>query len=249
MMTKRLLTAVVCAVVAGPVTAQIPVTDAAGLAQAVSQVQALGQQLTTLQSQLTQMQNLYTTATSQLDTLRGQFAQIQTMYGEMTGITGHAGMLSDTLSRLHDFLPTDISLDGVAGELGGQVAALRASLEAFSAADLFGAGPQYEAARETYEERGEAVYTYLALARETYEALRTRRGTIDSLRQAANTATTQKAALDLGNRIAAENALLANDIAELQALRMVVDLELENVRHNEAGRNARRLTAPDDVAF
>jgi len=246
---KRLLAVAVAAALSGPAAAQIPVTDGANLTQAVAQVQSMAQQLTTMQSQLQEMQNLYQTAVSSLDTLRSQFSQIQTMYAEMTGITGHAGMLGDTVTRLHDFLPTNIDLDAVAGALGGQVAATRGAREAFSGAELFGAGTQYATARASYDERGDALYTYLTLAQNTYDALRTRRATIDSLRQAAGTATTQKAALDLNNRIAAENALLANDNAQLQALSLVVMLEFENARHNEAGRKLQRLTEPEDVSF
>jgi len=226
---KRVLAvAIVAALSGGPAVGQIPVIDAGNLAQAVAQVQALAQQLTTLQSQL---------------------QQLQTMYSEMTGITGHAQMLSNSLQQIHDFLPADIDLSALSGTLAGAVAATRSAREAFSADDLFGEGTQYDSARATYDERGEALYTYLTVAQDTYDALRTRRATLDSLRQAAGTATTQKSALDLNNRIAAENALLANDSAQLQALSIVVALEMENFRHNAAARNIQRLTVPEDVLF
>ena len=240
-MRKLLLAAAVGAALAGQLSgparaAGVPVIDASNLAQAVAQVQALADQLTTLQDQLS--------------TLRDQYATITNMYNEMRGITGHALMLPNPVDALHDFLPA-ANLDPddlLSGPLAALANSLRDANELYSAAELFG-GTHLTGAARQYQERSDFIFSYMALAKEAYENIAARRATLEGFATAAGTATTEKAILDLNARIAAENALLLNDLAQLQALQLMAQMQEQNLVHNSQGLHANRPTGVGDLDF
>ena len=233
---SAVLTVPLTAPLTGPAQAAIPVIDASNLAQAVAQVQALAEQLTTLQEQL--------------NTLREQYNTITNMYNEMRGITGHALMLPDPVETLHNFLPA-ANLDPtelLSGPLASLANSLREANELYSTTELF-TGTHLTGAARQYQERSDFIFTYMALAKEAYENVAARRSTLESFATAAGTATTQKAILDLNARISAENALLLNDIAQLQALQLMADLQQQNLIHNSQGMHANRPTGVADLNF
>ncbi len=216
----------------------VPVFDASNLAQAIAQATTLAEQLTALQQQL--------------DTLRDQYATITNMYNEMRGITAHALMIPNPVDTLHDFLPA-ANLDPeslLAGPLSGIANALRDAQEAYSVDELFGGGvTQLTGAARQYRERSDFIYSYMALAKESYEKVAARRATLEGFAAAAGTATTEKAVLDLNTRIAAENALLLNDLAQLQALQLMAMMQDKSIVHNSQGMHAKRPTGVGDLDF
>ena len=216
----------------------VPVFDASNLAQLITQATTLTEQLTALQQQL--------------DTLRDQYATITNMYNEMRGITGHALMIPNPVDTLHDFLPAaDLDPDDLlAGPLSALVNSLRDAKEIYSAADLFGGSdPHLTGAARQYQERSDFIYSYMALAEDAYESIAARRATLESFAAAAGTATTEKAVLDLNARIAAENALLLNDLAQLQALQLMAAMQDKSIVHNSHGLHATRPTGVGDLDF
>jgi hypothetical protein len=136
-----------------------------------------------------------------------------------------SAMLPNPVASLHDFLPA-AGLDPdalLAGPLAGVADTLREANELYSTAELFGDTHLSGAARQ-YQERSDFVYAYMALAQEAYEGIAARRATLEAFADAAGSASTQKAVLDLNTRIGAENALLLNDLAQLQALQLMAML-------------------------
>lgn len=240
-MKRLLLATALGAALTGPLSAPVqaagvPVIDASNLAQAVAQVQAMAEQLTTLQDQLS--------------TLRDQFATITNMYNEMRGITGHALMLPNPVDALHDFLPAaNLDPDALlSGPLAAIANSLRAANELYSTSELFD-GTHLTGAARQYQERSDFIFSYMALAKEAYESVAARRSTLEGFAAAAGTATTQKAVLDLNTRIAAENALLLNDLAQLQALQLMAQMQEQNLIHNGQGMHANRSTGVGDLDF
>jgi type IV secretion system protein VirB5 len=216
----------------------IPVFDASNLTQLLIQATTLAEQLTTLQEQL--------------DTLRGQYATVQNMYLEMRGITDHARMLANPVATLHSFFPAELSpADLWSGPLGGLATSLRAERETYSADELFGDAnaTQVNEARTIYAERGDFIFSYMALVEEVYDSLSSRRANLETLTSAAQTATTEKSILDLQARIGAENALILNDIAMLQVVGLMLRLEELSVEHNREGLMSVRPTRPEEVRF
>ena len=218
--------------------AGVPVIDASNLAQAIAQATTLTEQLTALQDQL--------------NTLRSQAATITNMYSEMRGITAHALMIPNPVNALHSFLPA-ANLDPsslLSGPLSGVANSLRDAKEFYSAADLFGGGgTQLTGAARQYQERSDYIYSYMALAKDAYEKVAARRATLEGFATAAGTATTEKAVLDLNTRIAAENTLLLNDLAQLQALQLMASMQDKSIVHNSQGMHAKRPTGVGDLDF
>ena len=218
--------------------AGVPVIDASNLAQAVAQAATLTEQLTALQDQL--------------NTLRSQAATISNMYSEMRGITAHALMIPNPVNALHSFLPA-ANLDPsslLSGPLSGVANSLRDAKEFYSAADLFGGGgTQLSGAARQYQERSDYIYSYMALAKDAYEKVAARRATLEGFATAAGTATTEKSVLDLNTRIAAENTLLLNDLAQLQALQLMAAMQDKSIVHNSQGMHAKRPTGVGDLDF
>jgi type IV secretion system protein VirB5 len=236
---KALLFAAALALVlgtGGPARAALPVFDAANLSELLAQAATLAEQLSALQQQL--------------ETLRQQYATITNMYHEMRGITGHALMLPEPVASLHDFLPA-AGLDPdalLAGPLAGVANTLREANELYSTAELFG-GTHLSGAARQYQERSDFVYAYMALAQEAYQGITARRATLEAFADAAGSASTQKAVLDLNTRIAAENALLLNDLAQLQALQLMATVQDQSIAHNDRGMHAKRTSGVGDLDF
>jgi type IV secretion system protein VirB5 len=234
-----LATALALAMGAGNLhAAGVPVIDASNLAQAIAQATTLTEQLTALQDQL--------------NTLRSQAATITNMYSEMRGITAHALMIPNPVNALHSFLPA-ANLDPsslLSGPLSGVANSLRDAKEFYSAADLFGGGgTQLSGAARQYQERSDYIYSYMALAKDAYEKVAARRTTLEGFATASGTATTEKAVLDLNTRIAAENTLLLNDLAQLQALQLMASMQDKSIVHNSQGMHAKRPTGVGDLDF
>lgn len=207
----------------------IPVIDAAGLAQAVSQYTTLTEQLTTLKDQ-------YDNAVKQLASLKEQAETAKSMYDDLSGISGHANMFPGAVARLHSFIPA--SLSDPAGMLQGQVAGiaaqLRAEKERFTGAALFPNRNQ-QSEREQYEADADYAFAYKAQAKAAYDAFAGRRAALESLSTAGTTATTPGSKLDLIAKAVAENSLLLNDLAQMMALQLSAQADRAIIDHNRQG--------------
>ncbi len=201
----------------------VPVFDAANLAELVAQAVTLTEQLTVLIN----------------------------MYENMTGVSGHARMLKDPLKLLHDFLPPD-SIDPeelLKGPFKAFIEALREIEEDYSAEELFEQGVRITGAARQYKARSDYIYSYMAIAKDAYANISGRRAILQNFSDALETATTLKSILDLNTRIAAENTLLLNEIAQLQALTLMARMQERSMVHNAQGLQAKRATKPEDLDF
>ncbi len=225
MKARPLPTAVLAlALSTGAQAAGVPVIDSSNLAQASAQVDALTQQLETMQEQL--------------DTLKAQQQTITNLYNEGRGVTQHATMMPNSVQDLHGFFPSveyDLG-EWLSGPLNAISNTLRGAKEMFSIDKLTAGGAtSHHPSVEMYKQRGEFVYTFMGVAKESYDNLAARRPQLEGFVTAASTANTPKAVQDLNTRIGAEMLLMLNDIAMLQALQLTAMMETQSLDHNEAG--------------
>ena len=198
----------VCAVLlAAPAArAQFAVIDVASVTQLVSQVNALQQQLMTLQAHL---------------------AQAQAAYQAITGGRGMQRLLSGTV---RNYLPADWSqlsslLSTATVNYGALSNSLKSTMNANAVltaqqlAQLPLAGVQWiQSGRQT-------AAMQQVISRQALAATSGRFTAIQSLIDAIGTATDQKAVLDLLARIGAEQGMLANEQTKLQVLQQTLQAE------------------------
>jgi type IV secretion system protein VirB5 len=187
--------------------AQIPVLDAASLAQLLNQVQ-------TLQSQLA--------------TARSQLAQAQSALSTMTGSRGMQLLLGSTV---RNYLPVDWA--GFVSALANgnpAYASLGASLQTALQANavlppqLIALFTPLESAALTSARQSAAllqVSSQQALSRTSSQF-----ASLQQLVSAIGTATDQKAILELVARIVAEQAMVQNEQTKMQVLRQAIDGEV-----------------------
>jgi type IV secretion system protein VirB5 len=180
------------------VHAQFAVIDVAAVAQLISQMQTLEQQVATARSQLTQAQ------------------------AEFQAMTGARGMEQLLAGVTRNYLPTDAATLASAASGGGAFATLGANVrEALTAQSILSnaqlaALPRPSAAQLQSQRQAAALLTAL-----TQQALANASGRFASLQQLINAigqAGDQKAALDLEARIGAEAGMLQNENTKLQVL-------------------------------
>jgi type IV secretion system protein VirB5 len=180
------------------VHAQFAVIDVAAVAQLISQMQTLEQQVATARSQLTQAQ------------------------AEFQAMTGARGMEQLLAGVTRNYLPTDAATLASAASGGGAFAAFGADVrEALTAQSILSSAqlaalPRPSAAQLQLQRQAAALLTGL-----TQQALANASGRFASLQQLINAigqAGDQKAALDLEARIGAEAGMLQNENTKLQVL-------------------------------
>jgi len=184
----------------------VPVIDVSNLEQAMLEVENLTKQLTALQAQL--------------DTLKAQAQIITNLYNESRGITQHATMIPNSVQQLHGFFPTveNETANLLEGPLNAVANGLRSAKEMFSFETFSDDETAHLPSVELYKERGDVVYAYMSAAKDSYEKFAERR-----------------AVLDLNTRISAETVLMLNDIAMLQSLTLMAQMEQASLDYNEAG--------------
>jgi len=182
-----------------PALAQFAVVDVASLGQLIQQYQTLQQELTTAQSALTQAQQ---------------------QYAALTGTRGMQQLLSGTQRNYMPTSWTDVQgvLQGTSTTYGG----LSASTQGLVTSNAVLTSQQVSGLSATEQMHlTNARQTAALLQAVTRSALSTTSNRFTSLQQlisAMSSATDPKAALDLHTRIGAEQTMLANDTAKLQAL-------------------------------
>lgn len=193
---------VVCAVTATTASAQIPVTDAASLAQQIQQVMAWGQQIQGMKDQLTQQQQLF---------------------NSMNGTRGIGQLLNNP--TLKDILPQDwqkvysaIQAGGYTG-LTGSAKAIRDANAIFQC----NTGSKEEIARCNRELNKSAQDK--AFASDAYMAAQRRLDNIQALMGQIDNATDSKQIQDLQVRMQAEQAMIQNEQTKLTMFKMMADAE------------------------
>jgi len=183
-------------------SAQFAVIDVASIVQLVQQVQQLEQQVQTAKNQL---------------------SQAQAEYASMTGGRGMEQLLSGTN---RNYLPADwTQLSQVLGGSSGSYPALASDYRSLLAANAVLTPVQVSQLSALQQVQLNAARQSPAILQATSrEALANSSDRFTSLQQligAIGGAADQKAALDLGTRIAAEQAMLQNEQTKLQGLYQV----------------------------
>jgi type IV secretion system protein VirB5 len=201
-----------------PAAAQWAVIDVSAIQQLLQQYEVLEQQLTTLRSQLSQAEQQY------------------------AAITGQRGMQQLLSGVNRNYLPTNWSeLAAVTQSTSGTYGSLAASVQGLVAGNAV-LGSQDLARLSPTELAQLTTQRQLVALREgvTRTALDTTSNRFTSLQQLINaipTATDAKGALDLQTRIAAEQAMLANEATKVQVLQQTLDAEqaaLDQQRNEQA---------------
>jgi len=189
-----------------PAQAQLAVVDVHAIAQLVTQVRTLAQQL---------------------QTARDHLAQAQAEFQSMTGDRGMERLLAGTV---RNYLPADwADLDALLTNAGGAFGELAATLQQTVAANavltpqqlaMLTPGEQQQIASARASTALMQVLTHEALAATSH-----RFAALQQLIDAIPTATDQKAILDLQARIGAEQGMLQNEQSKLLVLQRSLQAE------------------------
>ena len=171
------------------------------------------------------------------------------IYEEARGITEHGLMLPGSASELRTMLPELLPNNPAAVGSTAGAASLREQLEAFPEAEIFHRSGTPTKAAELYRAEGDMIFGYMSVVEELYNGLGERRETLAALTEAIGTAETQKTIQDLTARINAENTLMLNDMAQIQALQIMVDLQAQNTQRNRAAYARYSRTSTSDIDF
>lgn len=224
---RALMAAVAFVFIAGTAHAGIPVIDAANLAQSIQQVVAWGQQYTQMVDSITQ--------------LRNQYAQLQTTYNSLTGNRGLSTMLNgvgDQAARR--YLPAQgDQIEQLAsglvpgyGTLQSTVASLKSAVSSMPPG-TFAPGSD---ALNVLSAKINSLATQKALGQAAYSSAAQRTSDLENMIATTGVATDPKAIAEMQARIGAQQALLQNESAKLQALQYMQAAEQQQneQRANEA---------------
>ncbi|MGQ5273752.1 P-type DNA transfer protein VirB5 [Xanthomonas arboricola pv. corylina] len=172
----------------------IPVVDAAGLAQAISQYQQLVAQLENMQSQLKQAKDQY------------------------DALTGGRGMENLLRNENRNVIPTNwqetlAQMQG--GEISGLAQSIKANARKIDTATLDQLTPEL---RSMTEQLANTAATQQASAGQTYDNASKRFSRLQGLMDAIPQAKDLKAVADLQARIQVEQVMLQNETIKMQAL-------------------------------
>jgi type IV secretion system protein VirB5 len=213
--------------VSRPASAQWAVIDVSSIQQLIQQYEVLEQQL---------------------ETLRSQLSQAEQQYAALTGQRGMQQLLSG-VNR--NYLPTDWNelaavmqgTSGTYGSLAASVQALVTSHAVLGNQDLARLSP---AELSELTNARELVALREGITRVALDNTSNRFNSLQQLINAIPTATDTKGALDLQSRIAAEQAMLANESTKVQVLQQTLDAEqaaLEEQRTEQAIADVGSLSA------
>lgn len=201
----------------------IPVIDVASIAQLIQQFNEMQQQRAVLENQLNQLQ----------------------------GSTGMGALLENPAQHaLRRYAPSVADMANVVGGTSSSPAtsyaqALIAVMSMDDPATLFaGSDPMTSRLRTQYGRERETYVSAYGVAAASYDQAPQRTGTVESLSGQIDSASSVKSAIDLQNRLSAENAHLLNEVARLQAAQLRADSEAraaELARRNKARANIREV--------
>ena len=217
--------------------AGIPVIDAANLANSIQQVIAWGQQ--------------YTQMVQSLQQLQAQYAQLQTTYNSMTGNRGLGTLLNgSTDMAMRRYLPAQgTQIDQLAsgavagyGPLQSAITSLKSSVSTMPSG-TFASGSN---ALNVLSAKVNSLATQKALGQAAYSSADQRTGDIENMIATTGVASDPKAIAEMQARIAAQQALLQNESAKLQAMSYMQAAEQQQneQRANEAISKWGKTTLP-----
>lgn len=157
----------------------------------------------------------------QIQELEQQLQQMKQQYASLTGSRGLGNILNDPL--MAQFVPSQWQ-DLYSGIKSGNLQGITSALDQV-AQDNSGSVASMSAALLQREQQTAGVDQGLAM--KAYNANIERMQNIQSLLQQINGTHDMKAAADLGNRIAAEQAMVNNEQAKLQLVAMMEQAEKE----------------------
>lgn len=205
----------------------IPVIDAAGLAQAVQQVEQGMRQLDALRQQLAQAQQLY-----------GSLSRATDVAGIARGLDGLGRALPDNAydaGRLLSGSSTALSTLGRAGGLA----------DGFLGGNRVYAPPGGDFGAQEMLRNARSIAGSLGMAQQLYQTAVDRLPGLQELRDRLATATDPKESMDLQARIGAEQAFIANQQQQAQAMLMWQAAEERNTQQRRDEERRRDL---DDTA-
>lgn len=223
----RTLVLVLGLVVGSHAKAGIPVFDAVAIGNAVLQVRAWGEQYTQMVQQLTE--------------LRNQYAQLQTTYQSMTGGRGLATLLNGAADQAaRRYLPEQAAeLDSLLGQAMAGYEPLQAAIrETRAMVSSMPAGTFRDgtAALNALQFKINSMASQQAFGKAAYTAAAQRTRDIEALIATSGGANDPKAIAEMQTRIAAQQALLQNESAKLQAMAYMqaAEQQINEQRGNEA---------------
>lgn len=199
----------IAAIFAGPAQAQIPVTDAASIAQDV----------------MAHAENIAKWV-SQLQEMKAQLDQAKQLYNSLNGARGMASLLNNPAAR--EYLPAEaqqiysLATTGNAAfsSLSGSVKALKQAGAILKSTDM--TNPRTAAMVDQAQNQ---IATMQATAEAAFKQAGDRFQQLQTLVESVDSASDPKAAADLQNRIAAEQSMLQNEMLKLSMLRQLQDAQ------------------------
>lgn len=202
----------------GQAYAGIPVIDVANLAQAIQQVTAWAQQYQQMEQ---------------------QFQQLQQQYAAITGGRGFSQFMNDpSFQAARRTLPQDaqnvLSLMNGTGSYGNFASSINAIKQATSS--LSDSDFANQAAAASYDADLNRAATNNALSMQAYSDAAQRLGNLETLIGQISQTNDPKAIAELQARIAAENGIIQNEHAKLQAAQMLMasEQQLQAVQARQA---------------
>lgn len=221
---KRLFAAVALTATVGSANAGIPVIDVANLANSLQQVIAWGQQ--------------YTQMVDQISTARQQYTQLQSTYNSMTGNRGLGTLLNGAVDQAaRRYLPADGAqigqlVNGVTG-YGG----LQATINSYRSRVTSMPSNTYRVGseeRRVFDARINSMATQQAIGESAFTSTSQRTSDLENMISTIGVADDPKAIAEVNARIAAQQALIANEATRLQALSYMQQLEQQ--KNDQAAR-------------
>jgi type IV secretion system protein VirB5 len=221
---------VAAALMSSTVSAQIPTTDVANLAQQVAA------QLETMM----QWKNQYDQMTEQID-------QAKQQYESLTGSRNLGKIMNDP--ALRDYLPDDwqgvydaVRKGGYSG-LSGRAQTIYDGNKAFDACKVYTLSDQ----RISCEAMAVKGSQDKAFALDAYDKAKSRLNQIDQLMSKINTTSDPKAIAELQARIASEQAMIHNEQTKLQMYQMVAAAEDRLQAQRKRELNARTWSSRKSI--
>jgi len=222
---KAMLASLALMLSVGSAHAGIPVFDGMNFAQAVQQVLSWAQQ--------------YEQMADSIQQLRNQYAQLQTTYNSMTGNRGLGTILNGAVDQAaRRYLPSEggqlgqLASGGVAGygSLQSTIAGFKATVSSMPT-DTFAAGTN---AASALAAKIESLATQKALGQAAYTSAAQRTSDLENMISTIGVADDPKAIAELQARLGAQQALVANENAKLQAMAYMQQAEEQQARQRAA---------------
>lgn len=222
---KAMLASLALVFSVGSAHAGIPVFDGMNFAQAVQQVLSWAQQ--------------YEQMADSIQQLRNQYAQLQTTYNSMTGNRGLGTILNGALDQAaRRYLPGDGSQLGQLasgsvpgyGSLQSTIAAFKSTVSSMPS-DTFPSGTDAAIALSA---KIDSLATQKALGQAAYTSAAQRTSDLEGMIATIGVADDPKAIAEMQARLGAQQALVANENAKLQAMTYMQQAEEQQARQRAA---------------